>query len=181
MVKAIMEEGFVEIPEGVEVAVEGKTAWVKGPLGELKRDFSHAPVAIKKDANKLRVEIAWPRKKEASLVRTICSHIKNMIIGVTKGFTYKLKIAFAHFPISVKIEGKIVKIENFTGERSPRIAKIVGNAKVAMEGDDVVVKGIDIAEVSQTASNIEQVTKIKKKDPRVFLDGIYVYEKCEGM
>jgi len=177
MVKAVVEEGAVEIPEGVEVAVEGKTVWVKGALGELKRDFSHAPVTIKRDANKVRVEIAWPRKKEASLVGTICSHIKNMIIGVTKGFTYKLKIAFAHFPISVKIEGKTVKIENFTGERSPRIAKIIGDVKVAVEGDDVIVKGIAVEEVGQTASNIEQATKIKKKDPRVFLDGIYVYEK----
>lgn len=177
MVKAVVEEGAVEIPEGVEVAVEGKTVWVKGALGELKRDFSHAPVTIKRDAHKVRVEIAWPRKKEAALVGTICSHIKNMMIGVTKGFTYKLKIAFAHFPISVKIEGKTVKIENFTGERSPRIAKIIGNVKVAVEGDDVVVKGIAVEEVGQTASNIEQATKIKKKDPRVFLDGIYVYEK----
>jgi len=181
MVKAVMREELVEIPEGVEAAVEGKTVRVKGSLGELKRDFSHAPVTIKRDTNKVRIEIAWPRKKEASLVRTISSHIKNMVIGVTKGFTYKLKIAFAHFPISVKIEGKIIKIENFTGERSPRIAKIVGDAKVSVEGDDVVVKGIAIEEVSQTASNIEQVTKIKKKDPRVFLDGIYVYEKCEGI
>lgn len=181
MVKAIKEEELVEIPEGVEVTVEGKTVLVKGPLGELKRNFSHAPVTIKRDVNKIMVEITWPNKKEASLVKTISSHIKNMILGVTKGFTYKLKIAFAHFPISIKIEGNSVKIENFTGERSPRIAKIVGDAKVAAEGDDVVVKGIAIDEVSQTAANIEQGTRIKKKDPRVFLDGIYVYEKSEGM
>ena len=181
MVKSITAEELVEIPEGVEITVEGKDVGVKGALGELKRDFSHAPVTIKRDANKVKVEIAWPNKKEAALVGTISSQIKNMILGVTKGFTYKLKIAFAHFPVSVQIEGKSVKIENFTGERNPRIAKIVGGAKVAVEGDDVVVKGIAIEEVSQTAANIEQITRIKNKDPRVFLDGIYVYEKSEGM
>ncbi len=181
MTKAVVEEDFVEIPVGVEVTVEGKQATVKGALGELKRDFSHASVIINKEDAKIHVEMAWPRKREATLVRTICSHIRNMIIGVTKGFTYKLKIVFSHFPISVKIEGDKVKIENFCGERSPRIAKIVGNVKVSVEGEDVVVRGIDLNEVSQTASNIEAATKIKNKDSRVFLDGIYVYDKIEGM
>lgn len=181
MVKSIMAEELVEIPDGVEVAIEGKTVKVKGVLGELKLDFSHAPVTIKRDNKAVKVEIAWPSKKEAALVGTISSQIKNMVIGVTKGFTYKLKIAFAHFPVSVKIDGENVKIENFTGERSPRTAKIVGAAKVTVEGDDVVVRGTAIEAVSQTAANIEQVTKIKDKDPRVFLDGIYVYERSEGM
>jgi large subunit ribosomal protein L6 len=181
MVKLITAEELVEIPEGVEVTIEGKTVKVKGVLGELKLDFSHAPVTIKKADKAVKVEIPWPSKKEAALVGTVSSQIKNMITGVTKGFTYKLKIAFAHFPVSVKIDGKNVKIENFTGERSPRTAKIVGASKVTVEGDDVIVRGTDIEAVSQTAANIEQVTKIRDKDPRVFLDGIYVYEKSEGM
>jgi large subunit ribosomal protein L6 len=45
----------------------------------------------------------------------------------------------------------------------------------------VIVQGTNLEEVSQTAANIEQVTKVKVKDPRVFLDGIYVYERLEGM
>jgi large subunit ribosomal protein L6 len=44
-----------------------------------------------------------------------------------------------------------------------------------------VVQGLNLEDVSQTAANIEQATKVKKKDPRVFLDGIYVYEQNEGM
>ncbi|MEM2537643.1 MAG: 50S ribosomal protein L6, partial [Candidatus Bathyarchaeia archaeon] len=108
-------------------------------------------------------------------------HINNMITGVRKGFTYKLKIVFSHFPISVKVQGNTVLIENFTGERSPRKAKIIGNVKVKVQGDDVIVQGINLEEVSQTAANIEQATKIRRKDPRVFLDGIYLYERSEGM
>jgi len=104
-----------------------------------------------------------------------------MITGVTKGFTYKLKIVFSHFPISVKVQGDKILIENFTGEKTPRIAKIVGTAKVTVKGDDVIVQGINIEDVGQTAANIEQATKIKKKDPRIFLDGIYIYERKEGM
>jgi large subunit ribosomal protein L6 len=38
-----------------------------------------------------------------------------------------------------------------------------------------------LEDVSQTAANVEQATKVKRKDPRIFLDGLYVYEQTEGM
>jgi large subunit ribosomal protein L6 len=104
-----------------------------------------------------------------------------MIIGVTKGYQYKLKIVFSHFPISVKLQDKSVLIENFTGERRPRRIKLIGSVKVKIEPDDIIVEGANLEEVSQTAANIEQATRVRNKDPRVFLDGIYVYERNEGM
>jgi large subunit ribosomal protein L6 len=171
----------IEIPEEVEVNVEGRVVMVKGEKGTLTRDFSHAPVSVQLEENVIKIRANWPRKREAALVGTVCSHIKNMMIGVTKGFTYKLKIVFSHFPISVKVREKTVTIENFTGERSPRIAKIIGGAKVIPKGDDITVQGINIEDVSQTAANIERATKVKRKDPRVFLDGIYTYERREEM
>ncbi|MGD8505465.1 MAG: 50S ribosomal protein L6 [Candidatus Bathyarchaeota archaeon] len=171
----------VEVPDGVEVQVEGRIVTVGGERGILVRDFSKAPVTIELDRKTVRVRANWPRKREAALVGTVISHVQNMIVGVTKGFTYKLKIVFSHFPISVKLKGNAVLIENFTGERSARKAKIMGDAKVSSKGDDVVVQGINLEDVSQTAANIQRATKIKKKDPRVFLDGIYVYERLEGM
>jgi large subunit ribosomal protein L6 len=171
----------IEIPESVEVKVEGRVVTVTGEKGTLTRDFSHTPLSIMLEGAVVKVGVNWPRKREASFVGTISSHIQNMITGVTKGFTYKLKIVFSHFPISVKADGKKVMIENFTGERSPRTAKIMGETKVAVKGDDVIVQGLSIEDVSQTAANIQRATKIKVKDPRVFLDGIYVYERHEGM
>jgi large subunit ribosomal protein L6 len=104
-----------------------------------------------------------------------------MITGVKKGFTYKLKIVFSHFPISVKLKDKTILIENFTGERTPRKAKIIGNVQVKIQSEDVIIQGINLEEVSQTAANIEQATKVRRKDPRIFLDGLYVYERAEGM
>ncbi len=154
---------------------------MKGKKGPLTRDFSHAPISIQLNGNTIRVRADWPRKREASLVGTISSHIQNMITGTTKGFTYKLKTVFSHFPISVKVEGGKVLIENFTGERSPRVAEIVGNTKVKVKGDDIIVQGTNLEDISQTAANIQQATKIKRKDPRVFLDGVYVYERLEGV
>lgn len=171
----------IEVPDGVEVQVEGRVVTVKGEKGTSTRDFSKAPVTIELDGRTVRVQANWPRKREAALVGTVGSHIQNMIVGVTKGFTYKLKIVFSHFPISVKVKEKTVLIENFTGERSPRKARIMGEVEVSTKGDDVIVQGINLENVSQTAANIQDATKVKKKDPRVFLDGIYVYERLEEM
>jgi len=171
----------VPIPEGVDVFVEGKHVRVEGPLGVLERDFSHASVDIRRDSGELLVEAVWPDKRRRALVGTIRSHVKNMITGVTKGFTYKLKVVSAHFPMTIRVEKDRVVIENFSGERKPRVAKILGGVRVEIENEDVIVKGIDIQNVSQTAANIQNATRIKKKDPRVFLDGIYVFEKGEGM
>ena len=171
----------VQVPDGVTINLEGKKVTVKGAKGTLKRDFSFIPISINADGNTVRVWAEWPRKKEAALIGTIHSHIQNMISGVQKGFTYKIKIVFSHFPISVKVQGQTVLIENFTGERRARKAKILGDVKVKVEAEDVVVQGLNLEDVSQTAANIEQVTKVKRKDPRIFLDGLYVYERNEGM
>ena len=179
--RAVEAVKSIKIPEGVEVKVEGRVVTVKGEKGILTRDFSHAPISIRLEEDTVKVQANWPRKGEAALVGTVCSHVQNMITGVTKGFTYKLKIVFSHFPISVKVKEKTVAIENFTGERSPRIAEIMGDAKVLVKGEDIVVQGVSLEDVSQTATNIERSTKVKRKDPRVFLDGLYIYERLEGM
>ena len=171
----------VQVPDGVEIKLEGKKITVKGTKGTLSRDFSGVPISISADGPNVRVSAEWPRKKEAALVGTLYSHIQNMVSGVQKGFTYKIKIVFSHFPISAKVQGKSVLIENFTGERRARRAKIIGDVKVKVEAEDIVVQGLNLEDVSQTAANIEQATKVRRKDPRVFLDGLYVYERNEGM
>ena len=171
----------LDVPDEVEIKVDARIISVTGEKGTLTRDFSAAPIAIELENKKLRIQTNWPRKREAALVGTISSHIQNMITGVTKGYVYKLKIVFSHFPISVKVQGNKVSIENFTGERSPRWARIMGDAEVSVKEDDVIIQGINLEDVSQTAANIELATRIKRKDPRVFLDGIFVYQKKEGI
>ena len=171
----------IQVPDDVDVTLEGRKITVKGPKGTLVRDFSHAPVSIEANGKNIRVWAEWPRKKEAALVGTLRSHVQNMITGVQKGYTYKVKIVFSHFPISTKLKDRTVLIENFTGERNPRKAKIIGDVKVKIQSEDIFVQGIDLENVSQTAANIEQATRVKRKDPRIFLDGLYVYEQNEGM
>jgi large subunit ribosomal protein L6 len=171
----------IQVPEDVTVNLKGKVVSVKGKQGSLTRDFSFASIDLDGEGKNVRVSAKWPRKKEAALVGTIYSHIQNMITGVTKGYSYKLKIVYSHFPISVKLQGKSVLIENFTGERRARNIKILGDVKVKIETDDITVSGINLEDVSQTAANIEQATRVRGKDPRVFLDGLYVFERNEGM
>jgi len=180
-VRAVEAVKTIEIPNGVDVKIERRVVTIKGQKGALTRDFSQTPILIQLEGKEIKVQANWPRKKEAALVGTVSSHIQNMIIGVEKGFTYKLKIVFSHFPINVKVKENVVLIENFTGERSSRLVNILGDTKVFVKEDDVIVQGINLEDVSQTAANIEQGTKVKVKDPRVFLDGIFIYEKLQGM
>jgi len=174
------EAGFEEvtpIPDNVTVSFDESTLKAKGPLGECSKNFSAIPIQIKVEGNSIVVKTSAKRKRDYALLNTTKSHIKNMLKGVTKGFEYRLKIVYAHFPISVKVKGQEVHIENFYGERLPRVAKIVGNCKVSVEGDDIVVRGVSIEDVGQTTANIEQATAVRRKDQRVFLDGVYMYEK----
>ena len=167
----------MEIPAGVTAKVEGRVLIVKGPQGSAKKDFQRIPVDIKVEGKEVNVIPFTKKKKDVISANTVGSIVKGLTHGVTKGFEYKMKVVFAHFPVTVKIKGDTVVIENFVGERSPRLAKIIGDCKLSVDGDDIIIKGVSLEDIGQTSSNIEQATKIKRKDQRIFLDGIYVYEK----
>ncbi|WP_297090976.1 50S ribosomal protein L6 [Thermococcus sp.] len=168
----------VEIPEGVEVTVENNVVKVKGPKGELERELRYPGVQIFTEDGKVVVFKEFPRKRDIAIARTFKAHITNMIKGVTEGFTYKLKVVYSHFPMTVKVQGDEVVIENFLGEKNPRRAKILPGVTVKVMGQEVIVEGIDKEAVGQTAANIEQATRITKWDRRVFQDGIYIVEKA---
>ena len=63
------------------------------------------------------------------------------------------------------------------GTLPPHRQGVVGSAQVKIQGDEVTVSGVNKEDVGQTMANIEQATKIKGKDPRVFQDGIYLVAK----
>ncbi|MHA1916781.1 MAG: 50S ribosomal protein L6 [Candidatus Ranarchaeia archaeon] len=171
------KEERLEIPEDIKVEISGKIVSVEGQKGNMTKDFSHAPVEMKKENKEITLSVTNARRKQIAILGTITSHINNMFIGVTKGFRYSMKIVYAHFPIQIALEKKNLLIKNFGGEKAPRIAKILGSVEVKITKDDIILEGIDIDEVSQSAANIRRKTKIKNKDPRVFQDGIYVYKK----
>jgi large subunit ribosomal protein L6 len=171
------KEARITIPEGVTIGIENKIATVEGPKGKLVQDFSHAVVDIRKEENDIVVSVSNAKRKEAALVGTISSHITNMTLGVVKGFRYLMKIVYAHFPIQLSQKDNVLHIKNFGGEKNPRFAKLIGDVKIQITKDDIILEGMDVSDLGQTAANIRRACHIKNRDPRVFQDGIYVYKK----
>lgn len=180
--KVIHSTEFVALPEGVDVTVNSRLVTVKGPRGTLKRSFKHARVNIEKLSKKqLKVEKWFGTKKEVATVRTICSHIKNLIKGVVKvylltkkkwkftvnlkffcfffenkkGYKYKMRFVYAHFPINTVIseKGKVVEIRNFLGERFIRKVHMLDGVTCAnsvKQKDEIILEGNDLELVSRS-------------------------------
>merc|ERR1712156_537992 len=168
---------------GVEVSVKSRTVTVKGARGTLTKAFKHLAVDIYMvDKETIKVEKWFGKKKQLASVRTVCSHIENLFKGVMKGFLYKMRAVYAHFPISCAITegGTLIEVRNFLGEKYIRRVRMhdgvtVENSKA--QKDELIVQGNSIEAVSQSAALIQQSTTVKNKDIRKFLDGLYVSEK----
>ena len=132
----------------------------------------------------LKVDLWFGNRESTASVRTICSHITNMITGVTEGFKYKMRFCYAHFPINAAMvkngTKEVVEIRNFLGEKKVRRIELldgVNYVKTADVKDQIEISGIDITKVSLSCARISQSTNVRNKDIRKFLDGIYVSEK----
>jgi len=170
-------EKNVDIPADTTVSLEKGVLKVKGPKGALEREFIDPAVSLSIRDNAVLVRAEFPNMREKVMIGTWNSHVKNMMKGVTKGYTYTMKLVYSHFPVKVTVKDDRVVIENFMGEKSPRYAKILEGTKVNVKGDQVVLEGINKEAVGQTMANIEKATKVKGFDNRVFQDGIYLTDK----
>jgi large subunit ribosomal protein L6 len=175
MAKEIMK--IIPIPEGVTVTLQGQLLTASGPKGKNERNFWYPGIKIEIVGSEIIVDSSVVKKTQKAMVGTFASHVTNMIKGVAEGFEYRMKVVYAHFPMQLKVDGKKLMISNFLGEKKPRSANILGESKVKATADEVIVTGINKEDVGQTAANIEQATRIKRFDPRVFQDGIYIVEK----
>lgn len=167
----------INIPEDLDVEIQGKTVKVKGNGKELTRKMKTVEVDLEKKGGKVFVKPKKENRKQRSIAGTVESHIKNMITGIEKGFQYKLKTHYSHFPMNISVQGNELVIKNFAGESYPRKIDIPEGVNVEVKDEEIILTGADKEEVSQTAANIQQGTKIKSKDPRVFQDGIYITKK----
>ncbi len=171
----IIEE--IQLLDNINLEIVNNSIKVEGSLGKLEKKISFSNVEIKKQENKIQLISKNASKREKRMINTFKAHIKNMIKGVSNGFEYKLKICSSHFPISVSTENKFVVIKNFLGEKTPRRAKILDGVNVKVEGSDIILNGIDVEKVGQTAANIESACRITKRDRRVFQDGCFIISK----
>jgi large subunit ribosomal protein L9e len=132
-------------------------------------NFSHP----KKDV--INIELHHGARKNVATLRTVRTLINNMIIGVTKGFKYKMRYVYAHFPINVNVDQNAetglyeVEIRNFIGEKIVR--KVVMHEGVEVEAsknqkDELQLTGNSLENVSQSAADIQQICRVRNKDIR---------------
>ncbi len=157
----------MKIPQGVTVTVSEGVAKVKGAKGEVGVTF---PKRLSVNVDSGAVKLSGDKRA----VYTYCAHIKNAFTGVTEGHKRLMKVLFSHFPMKVEVKGSDIIVKNFLGGKVDRTAKIVGNTTVKVKGQEIEIEGPDHYAVGQTAANIQQITRVKGKDERVFQDGIYV-------
>lgn len=163
------------------MSIAGKKITIRGQKGEISRDFDdprfNKSVEIKKEGNGIIVKSSAKNRKIKAFTGSISAHINNMITGVTAGFRYTMKIHHVHFPMNIAEKDGAVQIKNFLGEKGTRTAKIVGNNEVKIDKDEIIISGINIEDVGQTAANIERACKLSRNDRRIFIDGIYLSGK----
>jgi large subunit ribosomal protein L6 len=176
-----IHEVTIEVPDKVNVSENHRILNVEGPLGKTRKNFKKIPVYLTVNGKNIVIKSLGTRKKDYAIFKTAESLIRALIKGVQTGYTFKMKVVYAHFPITVKVKDGNIHVENFQGERAARISKIFGATKIVSKGDDVIITGPVLTDVSQTAACLQQNTKVKNKDSRVFLDGIYLFEKHDGI
>jgi len=170
----------IKIPEGVSATLVDGMATVSGPNGSISREFISGRVSLFREGDALIVRVDIPRRKEKALAGAWAAHLRNMVVGVTDGFTYHLKALYSHFPMTLAVKGNIFVVNNYFGEKVPRNAALPWASEVKVEVKnkiEITVSGPDKEKVGQTAANIERCTTVKKRDRRVFQDGIYLVKK----
>lgn len=170
----------VTIPQGVEAELNDSVLIVKGPKGAISREFRQPKVEVRKEGDKITVSSKKATRRERKMIGTTAAHIRNMIKGVVEGFEYKLQVCSVHFPITVQVDkpSNSVIIKNFLGETHERRAKILEGVEVKVEKDIIIVTSAGKEAAGQTALNIENVTRVRARDRRIFQDGIFMIEKC---
>ena len=179
----------VVVPEGVTVSIKSRVITVKGPRGEVVKDISHMPLDIKiqnseKEEGKKEVSITrwFANYRGRPLVKTCAGVFKNMFTGVTRGFRYKMRCVTAHFPLKIGIakDTKSVEFKNFLGGAQAKNVVMKPGVTLSLGTklkDEIILEGVDVDYVSQSAALINQCVNVGDKDVRKFLDGIYVSEK----
>ena len=170
-------EKKVEISEGISADFKDNVLTIKGEKGELKREFFSPYASMEYKDSMVVVKSRDDRRKSKALVGTWVAHVKNMIKGVTEGFEYKLKVHYSHFPMGVKLNGNVLEISNYLGEKNVRKIEVPEGLNVKVSKEEIIVEGIDKELAGQFSARVEQLCVPKGRDRRKFLDGIYLVKK----
>ena len=168
----------IELKLGVTAKLDGSMLTVKGPKGQISRNFLHPRVQIAIDGNKIVLSAMKATKREKTMMGSFESHIANMVHGVGEPYLYKLKICSGHFPMTVSVSAQEVVIKNFLGESVPRRISLPPGVTVKVSGTEITVESADKEIAGQTAAKIENICRITGRDIRIFQDGCYIVQKA---
>ena len=147
----------IAIPENVEIKTDDRKVTVKGPRGELFKEF-HPDIAIDIKENKILVSPKAENKQVKALWGLTRALLANMVKGVTEGFEKKLEIEGVGF----KAQAAGDTLELFVGFSHSVKIKAPENINFLIEKNIITVSGIDLEKVSQTAAKIR---KAKPAEP----------------
>ena len=149
---------ILAIPEGVTLEITGSTVVVKGPKGELKKDFDKA-IKIEVKDNQVVVTRDNDAIATKQLHGTTNALIKNMMEGVSKGYEKSLEIVGVGYRFTLKGSKLVIN----AGFSHPVECDIPEGVKVDVKSNtELTISGIDKVLVGEYAANIR---KIKKPEP----------------
>ena len=162
------------IPAGVTVTAENNLITVKGPKGELKLVVSE-PIVVEIKEDKVYTKRPNDNKATKQLHGTTNSLIKNMIIGVTEGYSKGLEAVGVGYRFNVN--GKKVAIS--AGFSHPMEINVPEGLEVKQESNtEITVSGIDKQRVNEFAANIRKVREPEPyKGKGIRYKGEYVRRK----
>lgn len=140
----------IVLPQGVQVKIAGSRVVVKGPKGELTREF-HPLVAIEQEDNNLKVSPLEESKTAQALWGLSRSLLNNMVIGVSQGFTRVLEIN----GVGYKAESKGSTLKLALGFSHPVVFELPKGIDAQIVKNTVItLSGIDKELLGQTAATI---------------------------
>lgn len=147
----------INIPEGVEVKIDGNNIVVKGPKGELtSRTIKNMEVSIKDNTIEVKPSVQNPdTQKQFGLQRTL---IANMVTGVSEGFKKELEVNGVGFRAQMKGSA----LEMSLGFSHPIIYTAPDGVELSVNQNIITVSGIDKQMIGESAANIRS---FKKPEP----------------
>ncbi len=146
----------IPIPDGVKVSVNGSSVSVEGPKGKLSMEV-HPDIKVEVNEAEKVVKVSRPtdRSHHRALHGTTAALIRNMVKGVSEGFTVVLELHGLGYRASMKGNN----LELNLGKSHPDVYPVPEGIKIEVRGNEIHVSGIDKQKVGQVAAEIRALRK----------------------
>ena len=143
------------VPSGVTVTIDNNRITVKGPKGQIFKDYLASHINVVLEGNEITFSLKKTDVFARSLLGTYASHTRNMITGVTEGYTKKLILDGIGF--KVNLSGN--SLDMALGFSHPVVIEIPNNLQVSVEKNTIIISGYDKESVGQFAAKVRSQKK----------------------